>query len=45
MSTRESVLVLTNQRDATADLVVEHLNTRGVPVFAVTLPIFLQNLT
>jgi hypothetical protein len=33
VSSEEPVLVLTNQSDASADLVVEHLNKRGVPVF------------
>lgn len=40
-----AVLVLTNQYDATADLVVSQLNDRGVPVFRCDAAEFPQELT
>lgn len=40
-----SVLVLTNQLDSTADLVVSRLNDRGVPVFRCDAAEFPQELT
>ncbi|SOB84726.1 ATP-grasp ribosomal peptide maturase [Streptomyces sp. 1331.2] len=41
----EAVLVLTNRLDSTADLVVEHLNDRGVPVFRCDTAEFPTELT
>jgi ATP-grasp ribosomal peptide maturase len=40
-----TVLVLTNRLDPTADLVVNHLNTRGVPVFRCNTAEFPTELT